>query len=274
MIISAGSAGANDVYQLSVNSQYIVFSADIIVNYSLQLNRSESELTIQLFRFSSNNSQLLESVAVPRDSTHDHVTIHCGVIKTGGRYAVRLSENRTETLAEVEINAEWPPVLLNVARTNYTVMRDDIEVRLMSSGKCIDWSQFTLRMCRKSQADHSKHCEVIFTSSVNSLVIIIPCGVVQRPGKYLLQLTDSNSNAVMAESPILELLANTAYSLSAVQLAALYDCRQYVTVTFSRPRCTFERLVNDKIRLYRQHMSSRDVYFHKTQVSALLVSML
>jgi hypothetical protein len=265
-------ADDNEVYKLSVNTQYIVFSTDIIVNYSLQLNRTELELSLQLFRFNSNNSQLVESVAVPHDATNGHVTIHCGVIRSRGRYAVRLNENQTETLAEVNLNAEWPPVSLTVARTNYTVMRDDIEVRLMSSGKCIDWSQFTLLLCRTNEADQSKHCEVMFRSSVNSLVVTIPCGIVQRPGKYLLQLADSNGGEVVAESTTLEMMANTLYSLSPIQLSALYDCQQDVTVAFNRPRCAFERQVNDKIRLYKQQMSSNDIYFHKTQVSALYIN--
>jgi len=261
-------------YRVSVDKYYTVFSSNINVNFSLALNNTDHPLVLQLVRLVDyNTSQSLESIAVPRDTTTGILTFRCDAIQSSGRYAVRLTRNLTLTLDEAEFISDWPSVTLALPKTQFSALAGDVDVRLLASGTCVNWSLFTLQLCRLHRL--VGRCDVVFKSTVKRHVVALPCGITQRPGKYVFQLIhagDANRGEVqLATSETIDIVLNKLYALSAVRMDDVYHCDQHLSVGYERPRCSHieDRLVNDKIRLYRLHR--RDI-FHNVLVGIFILA--
>jgi hypothetical protein len=285
-MIAAGWAASPtdnaDQHHLLTDATFVIFSGDVIVNYSLP----EADNTF-IVRLVSVDSAQLNVVAVARlsvtaPSTSGRVTFGCDVIVSAGRYAARLFETLDDSSGEI-LRAEavfvavWPNVVLKLAKSSYVALTDDIvvEVSVHETHFCTSVATFLVELYptvvmatppqsdrfddrRRTAALHGVVRDVIMTS--RSVSVTFPCHVVDRLGQYHVLLRSRRRLQLVAASDVIDVVRSDQYDVLPVDRGAIYpSCDRSVSVRFRRPPCASR--MHDKIRVYRRLVSDMTTKF-------------
>ena len=254
--------GARQQMTVTVGRHYTALAGDLLVEFTTgdhsALNNTDWYIDVIESRDTGHLSPLT-TVDVPGGYRDGQVSIACGVIDTVGQLVVLLRDSATSHVVARSntVDVSWPPVTLRLP-DSHRALTDDLPVT-MTVDDTVCQSQhshisYTLQLLHINNVSSSSvYNKTLSTlASRSSLIVDVPCSLIDYAGSYQAVLTSSRRPDVpIALSNVVEVGWSDRYSLS---MSAVQPCRKHVVVRHRQPRC------DDSVYMVR--LVARQLYNH------------